>query len=224
MTTADAAGRPFVSGVVLAAGASARMGRPKQLLELAGRPLLQHVIDAALASRLDEVVVVLGHCADEIRAALVLGQRVRVVENPAFGEGQITSLRCGLAALSPEACAAAVLLGDQPSLTSSQVDVMVAAFLAAGARAARPVYPDAGGRPGHPVLLAREVFRELDRLRGDQGARMLFEGQPPGVLEVPVAGEPPPDIDTSEDYARILAPDAEFAPGNNAGSRLRRQS
>jgi len=202
--TTEAVGRAFVSGVVLAAGTSTRMGRPKQLLELAGRPLLQHAVDAAVASCLDEVVVVLGHCADEIRDALVLGERARVVVNPEFGDGQITSLRCGLAAVSPDAVAAAVLLGDQPSLGSERIDAMVAAFLAAGVRAARPVYPDAEGRPGHPVLLARAVFPELAALRGDQGARTLFAGRPPDVLEVPVAGEPPPDVDTPEDFARIV--------------------
>jgi molybdenum cofactor cytidylyltransferase len=203
MTTTESSGRPFVSGVVLAAGASTRMGRPKQLLEIAGRPLLQHVVDAALASSLDEVIVVLGHRADEVEAALRLGGRARAVANPEFAAGQITSLRCGLAAANPAARAAAVLLGDQPTLRSEAIDEMVAAFLAAGARAARPVYPDAGGRPGHPVLLAREIFHELDPLRGDQGARTLFSEQRPGVLEVSVAGQPPPDIDTPEDLTRI---------------------
>jgi molybdenum cofactor cytidylyltransferase len=192
-----------MSGVVLAAGASTRMGRPKQLLEVAGRPLLQHVVDAALAARLDEVIVVLGHRADEVRAALDLGDRARVVVNPRFAAGQITSLRCGLAAASPRADAAAVLLGDEPALGCDAIDAMSAAFLEAGARAARPVYPDAGGRPGHPVLLAREVWSALDALQGDQGARTLFETGRTDAIEVPVAGEPPADVDTPEDYAKI---------------------
>lgn len=205
MTTTER-DRVFVSGVVLAAGAATRMGRAKQLLEIAGRPLVQYVVDAALASRLDEVVVVLGHEADAVRAALAPDARVRTVSNPAFVDGQITSLRCGLAAVSPRADAAAVLLGDEPSLGSERIDAMLAAFHAAGARAARPVYPDAGGRPGHPVLLAREIFSELEALRGDQGARTLFEERRPGVVEVPFAGEPPQDVDTPEDLERIQAP------------------
>jgi molybdenum cofactor cytidylyltransferase len=203
MTTTEGAGRPFVSGVILAAGASTRMGRPKQLLDVAGRPLLQHVVDAALAASLDEVIVVLGHRADEVKAALALGGRARAVVNSDFADGQITSLRCGLAATNPDARAAAILLGDQPSLQSEAIDHMIAAFLASGARAARPVYPEVGGRPGHPVLLAREIFPELEGLHGDQGARTLFSEQRPGVLEIPVAGQPPPDIDTPEDFARI---------------------
>jgi molybdenum cofactor cytidylyltransferase len=205
MTTTERAGRPFVSGVVLAAGASTRMGRPKQLLPIAGRPLLQHVVDAALASSLDEVIVVLGHRADEIEAALDLADRARAITNPDFAEGQITSLRCGVAAANATARAVAILLGDQPSLRSQAIDAMVGAFLAAGARAARPVFPDAGGRPGHPVLLAREIFCELDPLRGDQGARTLFSEPRNGVIEIPVAGEPPPDIDTPEDLARFAS-------------------
>ncbi len=203
MTTTEGAGRPFVSGVILAAGASTRMGRPKQLLEIAGRPLLQHVVDAALAASLDEVIVVLGHRADEVEAALALGGRARAVVNADFADGQITSLRRGLAATNPDARAAAILLGDQPSLHSEAIDHMVAAFLASGARAARPVYPDARGRPGHPVLLAREIFPELEDLHGDQGARTLFCEQRPDVLEIAVAGKPPPDIDTPDDFARI---------------------
>ena len=203
MTAIASVGRPFVSGIVLAAGASTRMGRPKPLLPVAGRPLLQHVVDAALASSLDELIVVLGHCAGEVEAALTLGGRARAITNPDYAEGQITSLRCGLAAANCDARAAAILLGDQPSLGSRAIDDMLAAFLDAGARAARPVYPDAGGRPGHPVLLAREIFGELNVLRGDQGARTLFSGRRPGVIEVPVAGQPPPDIDTPEDFARI---------------------
>jgi molybdenum cofactor cytidylyltransferase len=166
---------------------------------------LQHVVDAALASSLDEVIVVLGHRADEIEAALTLGGRARTIANPDFAEGQITSLRCGVAAANAAARAVAILLGDQPSLRSQAIDDMVAAFLAAGARAARPVFPDAGGRPGHPVLLAREIFCELEPLRGDQGARSLFSEPRNGVIEIPVAGEPPPDIDTPEDLARVAS-------------------
>jgi len=194
-----------VSGIVLAAGASTRMGRPKQLLPIAGRPLLQHVIDAALASSLDEVVVVLGHRADEVEAAIEPDGRVRAVVNPEFAAGQITSLRCGVAAADPAARAVAILLGDQPGLRGQAIDAMLDAFVAAGAgiQAARPVYPDAEGRPGHPVLLAREIFCELDDLRGDQGARTLFSEHRPFVIEIPVAGEPPPDVDTPEDLARI---------------------
>jgi len=107
MPTTD--GGSFLSGVVLAAGASTRMGRPKQLLPVGDRCLLRRVIDAALASRLDEVIVVLGHRADEIGSALALDAvgRARVVVNSEHADGQSTSLRCGLRAADERAQAVA---------------------------------------------------------------------------------------------------------------------
>jgi molybdenum cofactor cytidylyltransferase len=210
MATTD--GGSFVSGVVLAAGASTRMGRPKQLLPVGDRCLLRRVLDAALASRLDEVIVVLGHRADEIRDALALdslapdaGGRARVVVNSEHADGQSTSLRCGLRAADERAQAVAVLLGDQPAVGAELIDRVVAAFLAAAAPLARPVYPDAGGAPGHPVLLARRIWPELDGLTGDGGARALMAARPEWLLEVAVAGQPPADVDTLEDYQRVAS-------------------
>jgi len=207
MATAEAdASRPFVSGVVLAAGASSRLGRPKQLLPVGDRRLLQCVLDSALASRLDEMIVVLGHRADEIRAAIPLeaDPRVKVVVNADHAAGQSTSLRRGLRAADPRACAAAILLGDQPDLAGDVIDAVVAAFLASDAHAARPVYPDAGGAPGHPVVLGREIWSGLETLAGDRGARDLFAARPDWLLQLPMAGEPPPDVDSEDDYRRIL--------------------
>jgi molybdenum cofactor cytidylyltransferase len=181
------------------------MGRPKQLLPLGDRPLLQHVVDAAVASCLDEVIVVLGHCAAEIRAAADLCDPVRVITNPSYGEGQSSSLHAGLRAASPCAAAAAILLGDQPHVTARLIDRMVEAFLGAGAPVVRPVYSASDGRrvPGHPVLLARRIWPTVEGLRGDQGARGLLSAHPDWLLEVPVEGEPPSDIDTWEDYQHV---------------------
>lgn len=182
------------------------MGRPKQLLPLAGRPLLQHVVDAAVASRLDEIILVLGHHADEIRAAIRCAGRVHVVVNREYAAGQSTSLRAGLRAASVGAAAAAVLLGDQPGVTAQLIDTVATAFLAAGARVARPVHraPDGRRMPGHPVFLARQVWPEMDALRGDQGARALLAVHPEWLLEVPIAAEAPRDIDTWDDYSPTL--------------------
>ena len=198
-------GRPFVSGVVLAAGASTRMGKPKQLLPMGDRCLLQWVLDAALASCLDEVIVVLGHRADEIGRALALdaSDRISLVSNPDWAEGQSTSLRCGLGAADARAQAAAVLLGDQPGVEARLIDALVAAYLASGARGARPVYPDAGGAPGHPVVLGRPLWPELMALSGDRGARGLLADRPDWLLPHAVAGQPPADVDTWEEYRRI---------------------
>lgn len=205
---AERGDRAFLSGVVLAAGASTRMGRPKQLLPLHGRPLLQHVLDAAAAARLDEIVLVLGPLAAELRAALELprGLVVRVVDDPACASGQGASLGAGLRAADPRAVAAVVLLGDQPGVTPALIQRVAAAFLAGDAPAARPVHGATGGPrvPGHPVVLARRVWPALATLRGDEGARALLAAHPEWLLEVAVEGEPPADIDTRDDYRRAL--------------------
>jgi molybdenum cofactor cytidylyltransferase len=198
----------FISGVILAAGASVRMGRPKQLLPLGGKPLLRHAVDAALDSCLDEVVLVLGHRAREIEEALALssGSGVRVVVNPDHASGQASSLLLGVRSTSALARAAAILLGDQPGVSAALIDRVVADFRASDALAARPEYRAAGGGsvPGHPVLLARRLWSELECLRGDEGARGVLASRSEGVIVVAVAGELPPDIDTPDDYQRML--------------------
>lgn len=173
------------------------MGRPKQLLPLGGRPLLQHVVDLA-ASELDETVLVLGASAAEIQTAVALPPGVRVVLNPDAAEGQATSLRAGLAAMGSEVTGALVLLGDQPGVRSDAVR----ALATARGPIARASY---GGRPGHPVRLDRSVWAEVMALGGDSGARELIRRVPGLLIEVEVGGDPPPDVDTPEDYARLTA-------------------
>jgi CTP:molybdopterin cytidylyltransferase MocA len=208
MRTTEGEASPFVSGVILAAGASVRMGQPKQLLLLGDRCLLQHVVDAAVASCLDEIILVLGHRATEIQAALgIPSQRsARVVVNPGYVEGQAASLRLGVHGASSRAGAVAILLGDQPGVTAALIDSVAAAFVAGDLPVARPVYVTAGGRrvPGHPVFLARRVWPELEQLRGDQGARSVLAAHPGWVLEVPFARKPPGDLDTWQDYREAV--------------------
>ncbi len=205
MHKVNVAAHRFLSGVILAAGASSRMGQPKPLLRIGDRCLLQHVVDAALGSRLDEIILVLGDRAEEIRATITLpsNRPARIVLNPDYAEGQSTSLRVGLGSANTQADAVAILLGDQPGVTSELIDRMAAAFLAADRPIVRPVY--AGGIPGHPVFLARSIWPEVKRLRGDQGARALLRVRPDWLLEVPEEGEPPADLDTREDYQRAVA-------------------
>ena len=201
--------RAFLSGIILAAGTATRMGRPKQLLRFGDRCLLQHVIDAAAASCLDEILVILGHRAEEIRARLRFppGRAMRIVVAADYNQGQSASLRAGLRAAGPQASAAAVLLADQPGVTSQVINRVAAAYLAAGAPVARAVYADADGArvPGHPVFLARRIWPEVDKLPGDQGARALISAHPEWLLEIPIEGKPPRDIDTTEDYQRACA-------------------
>jgi molybdenum cofactor cytidylyltransferase len=200
-------GRPFISGVILAAGASTRLGQPKQLLLLDSRPLLQHSLEAAAASSLDEIILVLGHRAWEVRAALrVPRHHVRVVVNAQYAQGQSTSLRLGLQAADPQATAAAILLGDQPRVTAQLIDKIAADFLRAGLPAARPVFREPNGRliPGHPVFLVRPLWSQVQALTGDEGLRALFRAHPGRLMEVTVEGAPPIDIDTWEDYQRAV--------------------
>ena len=193
---------PIVSGLILAAGRSSRLGRPKQLLPVGDLPLLAHVLRNAAASTLDEVVLVLGHEAAAIAAAVGdWGQRT--VVNHDYADGQSTSLRAGLAALRPATQAVLVLLGDQPQVSPRVIDAVIAGFRASGGPIVVPTY---GGRTGNPVLFARSLFPELARVAGDEGARRIVRAQEAEIVAVPVSDGPPPrDIDTEEDYAALLA-------------------
>jgi molybdenum cofactor cytidylyltransferase len=157
-----------IVGLVLAAGAGTRFGSTKQLADLEGRPLLEHVLQSMSDAGLDRLVVVLGAAAGEIRAGVDLhGADVAVCER--WEEGQAASLACGLAAAT-DAEAVVVALGDQPRLSPEAVRRVVAAR-SDGMEAARATY---GGEPGHPVLLERSLFGRLRDVSGDRGARNLL--------------------------------------------------
>jgi molybdenum cofactor cytidylyltransferase len=190
-----------ITGVVLAAGTSSRLGRPKQLLDLGGKPVLRHVVDAALSSPLTEVLVVLGHEAEAVSAAVPESPRVRIVINPDYAQGQSNSLRMGLAAAGHGSEAAVIMLGDQPGIRPGAVGAVVAAFRADGGSVVQAAY---GGRPAHPTLLARTIWAELiQELEGDEGARTVLDRHPGWRALVEVGGHPPEDIDTEDDYERI---------------------
>jgi len=189
--------RPFVSAVVLAAGGARRLGRLKQLLPWGGRTMIEHVVDTVLASTVDEVVVVLGCQAAAVQPALA-NRPVRSVVNAAWEEGLATSLRAGLAAVSPQAEAALFVLGDQPRLTAQTIDRLLAHYRATRCPIVVPVYR---GRRGNPVLFARSLFPELLTLQGDVGGRVLLEKQRADIAEVDVGSdEILLDVDTLEDY------------------------
>jgi len=200
----DPRAKAFTSGIILAAGASTRMGRPKQLLPLDDKPLLQHMIDAAAASKLDEIVVVLGARAAEIRAAIKLPSdgRARIVVNERHAKGLSESVRVGLAATAPRSTAAAILLGDQPRVSADLIDRMLAAHASSGKAATRPIFGTKSDEPtpGHPVLLSRALWQMLRDLRGEEGARAVLAANAERVNEVRILATPPADIDTPADY------------------------
>jgi CTP:molybdopterin cytidylyltransferase MocA len=191
-----------VVALVLAAGAGTRMGRPKQLLPLGGRPMLQHAVDAAAAGGLGELVVVLGHAAEEVAGALALPPGARTVVNDRHAEGQATSLAAGLAAMPDDAGAALVLLGDQPEVRPDAIRAVVAARRPGGPPMLRAAYR---GRPGHPVLLERALWAAAAGLRGEGGGRVLAARDPGALGLVEMSGDPPEDVDTPEDHARLLS-------------------
>lgn len=189
--------RALIAGVVLAAGSSSRLGEPKQLLDLDGRPLLQHVLDAAAGAGLDPIVVVLGHAADAVQAALQLPPPARTVVNPAHRQGQSTSLRAGLAALGDEVTAVAILLGDQPTLDAATIRTVVDRHEGGGSPVTRARFD---GAPGHPVVLDRDVWPLVAAETGDRGARRLLDERTDLVADVELARPSPPDVDTRADY------------------------
>jgi molybdenum cofactor cytidylyltransferase len=184
-----------ISGVVLAAGRGTRFGATKQVVPHRGKPLAQHAIDALASAGLDEVIVVTGHNADAVEAALRLPPQGRFVRNPDHATGQASSLATGLHALADESEAAVVLLADQPGVTDAEVRALVDRFVATRARIVRIVYRDGPG----PSLLSREIYADAGHLQGDVGARELIASHPEWVEEVPVSFTAPPDVDRPED-------------------------
>ncbi len=190
-----------VSAVVLAAGRSTRMGGPNKLLsDLDGKPMVRHVVEAALASRAAEVLVVTGHQDEAVRAALA-GLAVRFVPNPDYAQGLSTSLASGLGALGDEADAAIVLLGDMPYVDAGLIDRLIRAFdPASDAYIAVPVFE---GRRGNPVLWGRRLFSELSQVQGDQGGRLVLAAHQDLVCEVIVTTQDAlVDLDTPEALAQ----------------------
>jgi molybdenum cofactor cytidylyltransferase len=184
-----------VAGVILAAGMSRRLGRPKQLLILDGRPLIAHVVDRALASTLDDVLVVTGADTDPVRAA-VAGRDVRFVHNPRYEEGQGTSLAVGVAELGEDVDAAVILLGDQPGVSTATIDRVIDAYRGTRAPVVMARY---GKARGHPVLFGRAMFPELRQLTGDMGGREVVRAHQDELVFVDGgAVAPPSDVDTEE--------------------------
>jgi molybdenum cofactor cytidylyltransferase len=196
VTTSNAA------GVILAAGASRRMGEPKQLLPIDGRPLLEVAVIAACDAQLDDVVVVLGAHADEIGRGVAFG-RARVVVNPDHEQGMSTSLRMGIASLGPEITRAVVILGDQPDVTASLLDRLLEAQAASGLPAAALSF---NGLLHPPMVLARAMWAGLDDLEGDVGLRAVVRGHPELVaaLQADHPSGHPIDIDTREDFDQLV--------------------
>ena len=183
----------MISGVVLAAGTSSRFGSTKQVAVVDGKPLVVHAVDALRDAGVGELIVVVGHDADVVEAALP--DDTLIVHNEAYREGQATSLAAALHAAAADSEAAIVLQADQPGVTSDDLRALIAGFRSTRTQIARVRYLDGPG----PALLSREIYGQAGHLHGDAGARLLIASHPEWVHEVPVDRMAPPDIDTPDD-------------------------
>jgi molybdenum cofactor cytidylyltransferase len=189
----------FVSGLVLAAGGSSRLGRPKQLLPYRGTTLLDWVVSTARASDFDQLLVAVGGAAEDVRGVVDL-RGADVVVNETYGNGCSSSIAAALAALDPRCDVLVLMLGDQPG-----VDPRTVRALLAGRGDALLAVCRYDNGCGHPFAFARPLFGELARLHGDKAVWKLLERRPHDVAEVPVLGPGPLDVDTWDDYEAVLA-------------------
>ncbi len=197
----------FVAAIVPAAGLSRRMGTPKPLLQLNGKPLIAHVLDALVQSQaLASIIVVTGHEREQVSAAVV-GRDVVLAHNPAYAEGEmLSSIQTGLRALPPSGGVDAVMIAlcDQPLVRSQTITQLVTGWSRARPRVLLPGY---NGRHGHPIILSAAGIEEIQSLDGTRGAtlkdytsrysndRIDFDVDDPAILH---------DIDTPEDFQKAI--------------------
>jgi molybdenum cofactor cytidylyltransferase len=182
-----------VTGLVLAAGGSRRLGQPKQLLPYRGRTLLDHALDTARACGFSQLICTVG---DDLPGVDFGG--IEVVENRNRGEGCSSSIAAALSAVDPRSDVLVLLLGDQPGVRVETVSALLAGR--GGARFAVCRYGD--GR-GHPFAFGRDAFGELSAMHGDKAVWKLLDRFAGEVVEVPIAGPVPLDVDTWADYEAL---------------------
>ena len=187
----------MISAIVLAAGKSERMGRPKALLPIRGRTFLENILDAVARSSIKDTVVVVGHHRDEILGHV--HDLPKVVFNPEYEQGMVTSFQAGIRALSPDVSGAVLFLVDHPLVEPATIESLIANF--APNRIVLPVFQ---GRRGHPVLFAREVLQEILSLPPSEGANIVVRRDPGRIVEVSVdAPGILVDIDTPEQFRKL---------------------
>jgi molybdenum cofactor cytidylyltransferase len=198
--------RRDTAGIILAAGASTRLGRPKQLVLLDGQPLLERVINAALESNLDHIVLVLGSHAAEIKRALgsILDHnKLSILVNPNYHTGMAGSLKMGIRQIKNVYGAAMIILADHPNVDSGLINHLLARFQATDKAICVPTFK---GRRGHPVCLSQKFYADIRSLTGDIGAREILRDHPDQLLTVELDSDRAfMDIDTKSDLERAIA-------------------
>ena len=188
------------AAVILAAGESRRMGRPKLLLPWKEGCVLDAVLTAVTAASFEDRVLVSGAFRTQVEE-VARRHGIRSVYNREFAAGQSTSLHTGLKSLGPDT-AAMFILADQPLLTAALLEDMLAAYRESGAVLLQP--RTMAGRTGHPVLFGPEFFPELLRVSGDEGGRCVLQAHAKEITYLPVADDSIwQDMDTPEDYYRL---------------------
>ena len=190
-----------VVGLILAAGASTRMGKPKQLLTVKGFNLLDLLLDEVLNSELDLVLLVLGYQAQEIRESLrtdLNHPRLQIIENKNYRDGISSSIITGLSEVEERYDHVMIILADIPRITSNLINHLLNQYLSSRLPLGAITIKN---RQSHPVIFGRRLYHELHQLRGDRGARDLFLKYPDQVCLVePEEDYDDMDIDTPEDY------------------------
>ncbi len=193
------------AGIILAAGESIRFGKPKQLLKLNDKYLIEWVLDAALASHLEKMVLVLGYKHKKILAALREKARhpdLRVVINHNYKRGQSTSLRAGVKKIQDKFPSVMFLLGDQPMLDSETIDMLLEQFWISDKDMCVPIFK---GKRGNPAIFSQKLYDHLLKITGDIGARNIIQHHPQNVLESEIKN---PlcfmDIDTQSDFDKLV--------------------
>jgi molybdenum cofactor cytidylyltransferase len=189
------------AALILAAGASRRLGRPKQLERWGETNLLGHVVARTKEFAVDEIWVVLGHELERIVAETDLSE-VGIIENPEWEEGIASSLRVGLDALTRLSRCERVLIviGDQPAISTEVVEELMMSHAKAGYPVTRPKYRYI---TGNPVIVERSLWPRIMSLGGDEGAARLFQAHPEWVNEVWFADPAPRDVDTEIDVSDL---------------------
>ena len=192
----------MICAIVLAAGRSSRMGVQKLLLPFGGKTVISHIVDQLLAGSVDKVVVVTGHEPGRISDELS-GRPISIVNNADYDSGMLSSVRCGLRALPERYKAVLVAIGDQPSIRTELVNLMIRSFAAGSKNILVPCYE---GKRGHPLLFSARYREEILTHYDDVGLRGLLHAHPDDVLELSVSMPSVlTDMDYPEDYKRELA-------------------
>jgi molybdenum cofactor cytidylyltransferase len=184
--------------IVLAAGSSSRLGQPKQLVKLGGRPALHRVVSSATAVAGNAVTVVLGAHAQDL-TRLLAHSPASVIVNRHWEEGMASSLRYGLAAVPPTSSAVLVMLGDQVAVTSDDLKRLISAWKGHDTVIAASVYQ---GHVGVPAIFPQWCYTELRELRGDRGARIILERHAHRLAHVQMPNAAI-DLDTPEDLVAV---------------------